>query len=421
MTTSTAQRMTWKGKAWRSLDELVAAGDSRRGTLLITGATGFLGGHFLYWWRRSGGRAVAIARAPDERSARQRLMLRQQESAAAYAHVAASDLDAITAVPGDVRLPLCGLKTAHLKALRTENIESVWHFAANLRFEKGQSSELIADNVGGTRNAMAMAKAVGARRFVYISTAYSCGVADGPVEEELHSLAGPFNNAYEESKCRAEHLVLSSSSTLGLQSNILRPSIVVGPSTTWRSGGSQSGFYGLLERLQRLSGLPPEAALRPIRIAGRSTAQLNLVPVDAVIRDCLNLRAADFPGDPIIHLTSLGGPMMCEAAEVASELLGLPPIRIAKPEGELSHAERWLSSQLRFYLPYLRFTGQFARSLPGPTNLDLHDLRGLVANYARSNFAAPRANIASPATALGVVPDSCPSDIERQHGEDFPT
>jgi nucleoside-diphosphate-sugar epimerase len=421
MTISTAQRMTWKGKAWRSLDELVAASDSRGGTVLITGATGFLGGHFLYWWRRSGGRAVAVARAADERSARQRLMLRQRESAAAYAHVAASDLGAITTVPGDVRLPLCGLKAAHVNALKTENIESVWHFAANLRFEKGQSSELIADNVGGTRNAMAMAKAVGARRFVHISTAYSCGAADGRVEEELHSLTGPFNNAYEESKCRAEHLVISSSSALGLQSSILRPSIVVGPSTTWRSGGSESGFYGLLERLQRLSSLPPEKALQPIRIAGRSTAQLNLVPVDAVIRDCLNLRAADFPGNPIIHLTSLGGPMMCEAADVASELLGLPPIRIGKPEGELSHAERWLGSQLRFYLPYLRFTGQFARSLPSPTNLDLHDLRGLVANYARSNFAATRAKIIGPAAVPSAVPDTCPSGIGSQHGDEIPS
>jgi nucleoside-diphosphate-sugar epimerase len=395
MTTSTARTITWKGKAWRSLDELVAASDAGRGTLLITGATGFLGGHFLYWWRRGGGRAVAVVRAPDERSARQRLMLRQRETAAAYMHAAASELGAITAVPGDVRLPLLGLNTARLHALRAENIETVWHFAASLRFEKGQSSELMADNVGGTRNAMAVARAVGARRFVYISTAYSCGAADGPVAEELHSLAGPFNNAYEESKCRAEHLVISTSSTLGLQSSILRPSIIVGPSTTWRSGGSESGFYGLLERLQRLTSLPPEMALQPIRVAGRSTAQLNLVPVDAVIRDCLNLKAAGFPGDPIVHLTSLGGPMMCEAADVASEILGLPPIRIVKPDGKLSHAERWLGSQLRFYLPYLRFTGQFARSLPGPTNLDLHDLRGLVANYGRSNLAAARTRIAS--------------------------
>jgi len=195
MTTSTAQKMTWKKKAWRSLDELVASGALRHRSVLMTGATGFLGGHFLYWWHRAGGRVAALVRAPDEGSARRRLMLRQRASAAAYAHVAASGLGAITAVPGDVRLSLFALNAAQLRALASENIETVWHFAASLRFEKAHSSELMADNVGGTRNAMATAAAIGARRFVYISTAYSCGAAEGLVGEELHSFARPFNNA----------------------------------------------------------------------------------------------------------------------------------------------------------------------------------------------------------------------------------
>src|ERR1044072_1413953 len=166
MTTSTARKMTWKEEAWRSLDELVASGAFLRRSVLITGATGFLGGHFLYWWHRAGGRVVALVRAPDECSAHRRLMLQQRLSAAAYAHVAASELGAITAVPGDVRRPLVGLNAVHLRALAAENIRTVWHFAASLRFEKAHSSELMANNVGGTRNAMATAKAIGARRFV---------------------------------------------------------------------------------------------------------------------------------------------------------------------------------------------------------------------------------------------------------------
>src|SRR5579862_4948286 len=89
MTTSTAQKTTWKEKPWRSLDELVASGAFRRRSVLMAGATGFLGGHFLYWWHRAGGRAVALVRAPDECSARARLMRRQRVTAASYAHVGA--------------------------------------------------------------------------------------------------------------------------------------------------------------------------------------------------------------------------------------------------------------------------------------------------------------------------------------------
>lgn len=387
MITSTVRTTTGTGTPWRSLDELAAAGASSSGSLLVTGATGFLGGHFLHWWHRSGGAAAAVMRASDDRSAHRRLWLRLREVAGAYTHVTASEAGPIAAVSGDIRVPLFGLTESSLRSLRERNIESVWHFAASLRFEQGQSSELMAENVGGTRNAMAVAKAVGARRFVYVSTAYSCGVAQGRIAEELHSLSGPFNNPYEESKCRAEHMVMSESSALGLRPIILRPSIVVGPSTTWQTGGSESGLYGLLNRLRRLRSLPRESVPRLINLAGRSDAQLDLVPVDAVIRDCLNLAAADFPGGPIHHLTSPGGPTIGEAAIIASEYLGLPPIRLGEPDGKLSHLEKWLDRQLRIYLPYLHFGGGFVRSLPEPIRVGPDDLRHLIANYAHTHPA----------------------------------
>ena len=395
MTKSTARTTTWTGTPWRSLDELAAVRAFASGTLLVTGATGFLGGHFLYWWHRSGGNAAAVMRASDDRSAHRRLWLRQREVASAYSHAPTSELGRIEAVRGDARLPLFGLTAPNLNSLREKNVEAVWHFAASLRFEQGQSSELMAENVGGTRNAMAVAKAVGARRFVYVSTAYSCGAVEGRIAEGLHSLAAPFNNPYEESKCRAEHLVMSGSPSLGLQPIILRPSIVVGPSTTWQTGGSESGLYGLLNRLRRLSSLPHDRVPRLINLAGRSDAQLDLVPVDAVIRDCLNLAASDFPGGPIHHLTSPDGPTIGEAAVIASEYLGLPPIRLGEPEGNLSHLEKWLDRQLRIYLPYLHFGGGFVRSLPEPIRIGTDDLRNLIANYVRTHPAPARAALAN--------------------------
>ena len=93
-------------------------------------------------------------RASDDRSAHRRLWLRLREVAGAYTHVTASEAGPIAAVSGDIRVPLFGLTESSLRSLRERNIESVWHFAASLRFEQGQSSELMAENVGGTRNAM---------------------------------------------------------------------------------------------------------------------------------------------------------------------------------------------------------------------------------------------------------------------------
>jgi hypothetical protein len=117
--------------------------------------------------------------------------------------------------------------------------------------------------------------------------------------------------------------------------------------------------------------------------------------------------------------------MMCEAADVASEILRLPPIRIGMPDGKPSQAERWLGNQLRFYRPYLHFTGQFVRSLPNPPNLEVHDLRGLVTNFARSNVPAARTRIASgspaPAAVLDAVPDNSASDTGLQDCCELPS
>lgn len=353
-----------------------------RGTVLVTGAAGFLGGHFALWWRRHGGRIVALVRAEDDAAARLRIQQRQTMSAEAYELAPPRDDASVIALAGDLALPLCGVAPARLDGLRAAGIDAVWHFAANLRFEHGRYDEVMTSNVDGTANALDLAVAVGARRFIYISTAYSCGAADGPVQEDLHPIASPFNNAYEESKCRAEHVVIARSPEFECPSVVLRPSIVVGPSVTWRPGGSEFGLYGLLNKVLRLRDVPPDRLSGPIMVQGNPAARLHLIPVDVLMRDCLDLDAAGFPGGPVYHLTSLGGPLIGDGAAVVCDILGLPSIRVGAVSQHPSRLEKWLARQLSFYSSYLTFTGSFVRSLAAPVTLDLDDLGRLVAGYA---------------------------------------
>ena len=268
MTTSTARKMTWKEKAWRSLTSSLLQAPSS--PLSADDGRDRLS-------RRAFSLLVASSRRPGGGlGARTGCVFGASASDAATTGVGrglcpCGGFGARCDHGGDGRCPPSPvrLNAEHLRALASENIETVWHFAASLRFEKAHSSELMADNVGGTRNAMATARAIGARRFVYISTAYSCGAAEGSVGEELHSLAGPFNNAYEESKCQAEHVVMAESSSLGLQSIIVRPSIVVGPSTTWRTGGSEfrllwsAGTIAAPQQLAARNDPPTDQGRRP--------------------------------------------------------------------------------------------------------------------------------------------------------------
>jgi nucleoside-diphosphate-sugar epimerase len=352
----------------------------RQPVALATGAAGFLGGHFVYWWRRSRGPIAAVVRADDEESALQRVRTRQDLVATAYPDDPQAELADVDAFAGDVARPLCGLSQNRIDALRRRGVDSFWHFAASLRFEQGHRADLFRDNIEGTANALALAAAIGARRFVYISTAYSCGARDDAISEELHPVDGPFNNAYEESKCRAEHLVIERSTALGLSGVVLRPSVVVGPSKTWRPGGSDFGLYGLL---RHASILRKALAGRTIAITvrGDPVARLHLIPVDHLMRDCLDLEASDFPGGPIYHVTSDGGPMVSEVAAIICDALGLPGARIGALPANPSSVERWFDRCVDFYTPYLNFRGSFIRSLPRPTTLGIDDLRRLVSEY----------------------------------------
>ncbi len=82
-------------------------------------------------------------------------------------------------------------------------------------------------NVEGTRAMLELARAVGARRFVHVSTAYVSGAHSGEFTEEM--LGSEFRNTYEQTKCEAERLFADVS---GMEVAIARPSIVMGESDT---------------------------------------------------------------------------------------------------------------------------------------------------------------------------------------------
>jgi thioester reductase-like protein len=138
--------------------------------ILVTGATGFLAGHFLHWWRRLGGRSVSLVRAKSHAEALARLCRAQAHIAEADSKFATAPLSGIEALSGDLRFAHCGVAQSDRARLRSLDLEVMWHFAANLQFDRRLKSRIRRDNVIGTRNALDLARAVGARRFVYVST-----------------------------------------------------------------------------------------------------------------------------------------------------------------------------------------------------------------------------------------------------------
>jgi nucleoside-diphosphate-sugar epimerase len=172
--------------------------------VLVTGATGFTGGHLAGALRRRGDEVRALVRPRSlERFAR-------------------SPLAAAGVVPhaGD-------LIDADAVARAAEGVEVVYHIAATYR-EAGQPDSVYRDvNVRGTRNVLDAASRGGARRVVHCSTGGVHGhVADPPANEDA-----PFNpgDIYQETKLEAEQLARDYGRSHLLDVVVARPIGIYGP------------------------------------------------------------------------------------------------------------------------------------------------------------------------------------------------
>ncbi len=215
-------------------------GEHPSGNAFVTGATGFLGSHFIAGAAGPTGGLWALVRGANAAVAQQRLTQRLGPSA-----------PPVEVVLGDIEREAGGLSEADLGSLADAGIGDFWHFAATLAYEARATARMILRrNVEGTQRVLLLAHRVGARRFIYVSTAFVAGKRTGAIPEELHEITEHgFNNVYEESKCRAEHEVMRLGREFGMDVRILRPPIVVGPTSDFSSGGSDSGFYGFANLL----------------------------------------------------------------------------------------------------------------------------------------------------------------------------
>jgi nucleoside-diphosphate-sugar epimerase len=357
--------------------------------IFVTGGSGFLGSHFLCWARRIGrAAAVVLVRGADDVGRKRRLIRACATAAQSYEAFSFNDLPQLTVVGGDVEKALCGLAPAKVSELQAADIHEFWHFAASLRYEANGWATIIDRNVRGAENAVRVAAALGARRFVHVSTAYCVGAVEGLAREKPHQVARPFCNAYEASKCYAEHAILRVAAQHGLSTTILRPSIVIGPQSTKRTGGSRIGLYGLLRELASARDLFSEHA--PIRVPVRSEIEVNLIPVDCLMHDIREIVRNEFGRSMIYHLCAKHGPSVnavFTALCAALKIDGLKLVSLSEPASPILDM---MPERMRFYAPYLRLDRRFERSLSRDWSISARDLAKFIMT-ARQEVADPHA------------------------------
>jgi thioester reductase-like protein len=336
-------------------------------TALLTGATGFLGSSLAVELLRSGrGRVYCLVRPRGDITARLYAAVRAAADAGGIDE--GLDLDRLVPLAGDIAQPGLGLAPEDRARLAADRPDEVWHAAASLRYEDKHRDEIIATNVGGTTNVVETVVEIGIPVLNHISTAYVAGEKVGDVHEEPYDPAFEPNNWYEASKREGEDVVVSHAARFE-RVRIMRPSIVVGTLSTYRSS-SDSGYYGFLRGLERFCRVVErrEAGYldrHEVKLFVEPASSLNLVPVDVLCEEAVAL--ADDPDETgrYFHLTN-PFPITIERARIGPES-SIDRLRLDLVEDRdlLGEYDALLDDALDFYRPYLRNDKNFIRARDG--------------------------------------------------------
>ncbi|MEZ5839495.1 MAG: alpha/beta fold hydrolase [Hyphomicrobiales bacterium] len=323
--------------------------------ILITGASGFIGSHFLaeYLLARPEAEVFALMRpAARGRPAAERLEAALSGALHAYyrnGEDAGRLAGRVTIIEGDMTAPGCGLGDGDIARLGTAGITQVWHIAADLK--AFDDSERASVNVASAASVATLATRIGAPQLVLMSTAYAFGrmAGDIVIDAELPARIEP-NNAYELSKFEAEKAAGEIAARHGLRLTVLRPTVVVGHSVTKTAGGSTSGLYGVVR------GLLAETRRRRLKAGDRitlhcGTGALNLVPVDRVVDEMLSVATAAAPARARMIRTIAGTDVPIGSILAAIEdRLEVTLERVAT-DG-IAPADQTVNRQLDFFRPY---------------------------------------------------------------------
>jgi thioester reductase-like protein len=336
-------------------------------TVLLTGATGFLGMEVLARLLERGDvEVLALVRGDGEEEAQTRV---DGVLHTLYENPAPELAERARAVAGDATAEGLGLSDADRREV-IGRVDAVLHCAASIAFDL-PLDEAREINREGTRRVLELARDVQSlRRFVHVSTAYVSGDHAGRFCEDDLDVGQGFRNTYEQSKHETEQLLAEEAADLPLA--IARPSIVVGESAT----GWTPTFNVIYWPLQAFSrGLLD-------RVPASPDGRVDIVPVDYVADALVALLDADV-SETVQLVAGDGAVSNTELIELASTHFDRPEPHLVDPS-EMPELE-----QANIYLPYFDVRAHFddrrARELLEPQGIrpaPLPEYFGALLDYA---------------------------------------
>jgi len=355
--------------------------------ILLTGGTGFIGSNIAYRFLQRGDKVYFLIRPKEGIEPGKRI----EDSIKVIDdnfHLGQYQYDILE---GDITSPFCGIAKEKISQLNG-NIDEFWHAAASFSFDELEAELTKRVNLGGTRNALDLASAIGSPPFHHLSTAYTAGDFEGIFFEADLNKGQEFRNPYEKTKYEAELLVNNYTDKF----SIYRLSIVVGDSYNGRTL-TFTGYYRffrsfnllrniIISRIQRDkntylgSGIQlndDNVLILPVIIPCDNSFTLNLIPVDWAVDTILLLASKKEASGKTFHVTHPRPPQNKWLVETSCRLLGIDGLRIEKSNGYanlmnnldlicenpmMSSIQRKIHEGIKDYLPYIWREAQFDNS-----------------------------------------------------------
>ena len=248
----------------------------------VTGGSGFIGKRLIRaLLERPDARVYTLLRNPSE------------ERLAELSRIWGAGATRVIPIKGDVRERQFGIEEERLQQLAGK-VDHFFHLAAIYDLEADPDAEMRT-NIDGTRNAIALAAAIGAKRFHHVSSIAAAGLYPGVFREDMFEEATNLEHPYFASKHESEKLVRNE---CRIPWRVYRPGIVVGDSRTGEMDKIDGPYYffKLIQKMRKL--LPPW--MPSIGIEG---GRINLVPVDFVAAALVHLAHVEGEDGRCFHLT----------------------------------------------------------------------------------------------------------------------
>jgi thioester reductase-like protein len=290
-------------------------------TYFVTGATGFIGRHLVERLLEREGDVHVLVRE-GSRGRLDRLIEKWGAG------------DRITPVAGDLAEPRLGLSDADVEAL-TGEVEHFFHLAAiyDMTADDASNERL---NVGGTRNAVQLANAIGAGRLHHVSSVAVAGERRGLFREDHFDEGQKLPSAYHRTKFESEKLVRVEAT---VPWRVYRPAIVVGHSQTGEMDKIDGPYY-FFKAIQKVRGALPQW----VPLIGPELGYTNLVPVDYVAAAMDHIAHEPGLDGQAFHLTNPRPMRVGESLNAFAEAAHAPKLALridkrltdALPKGTLS-------------------------------------------------------------------------------------